>query len=175
MSTKDNVAMGLMVMFVADMYTTFPGQITPPIDGRLSAGWKVLGYITATDAVLRIGGQLGKGAEVFYGVLARSLADPTQHVVAVRGTAGIVEWIEDAEFVSIGNPGGPGSVESGFWDIYASMLLKTSAVDVGVSAKAGIAAAVGLTGTVTVVGHSLGSALATYLAFDLAGPTLLGA
>jgi triacylglycerol lipase len=175
MSTKDDVAMGLMVMFVADMNTMFPATIAPPIDGRLAADWKVLGYLTATDALLAAnGGQLAKGQEVFYGVLARSLADPTKHVAAVRGTAGIVEWIEDAKFISIDNPAGAGRVESGFWDIYASMQFKTSATDVGVPAKAGIAAAVGASGSVTVAGHSLGSALATYLAFDLAGPTLLG-
>ncbi len=59
-------------------------------------------------------------------------------------------------------------VEHGFWGIYASMQM--TAVDgtlINPDAAAGIAALVGA-GSVTVTGHSLGSALASYLSFDLA-------
>jgi triacylglycerol lipase len=175
MSKAEDVEKGLMVMYAADMYKTFPTLITPPVDGRLSANWAVVGFLTGVDAILRPKQQLSLGAEVCYGVLARNLADPTKHVVAVRGTQGIVEWIEDAQFVSINHPGGAGRVEGGFWNIYASMKLKVNNGDAGRPAKDGIAAAVGVGGTLTVAGHSLGSALATYLAFDLADPELLGA
>jgi hypothetical protein len=175
MSKADDVEKGLLVMFAADMYTTFPSEITPPVDARLSANWKVLGYLTAVDAIFRPRQQMGQGSEVCYGVLARSLANPTEHVVAIRGTQGITEWIEDAQFVSINHPSGQGRVEGGFWNIYASMKFKVDDQDNGDPAKDGIADAVGPEGTVTVAGHSLGSALATYLAFDLAGADLLGA
>lgn len=176
MSRADDVEKGLMVMYTADMHTIFPTEIAPPVDGRLSANWTVVGYLTAIDAILRPeGGQMVQGAEVCYGLLARSKVDTTRFVVAIRGTEGIVEWIEDAEFVLIDHPSGAGRVEGGFWDIYASMLFKVSKDDVGVSAKAGVAASVGEGATVTVAGHSLGSALATFLAFDLAALGLLGA
>ncbi|MBB3178424.1 lipase family protein [Variovorax sp. Sphag1AA] len=175
MSKADDVEKGLMVMFAADMHTAFPSAIAPPVDGRLSADWSVLGYLTALDAVFRPRQSMVEGSEVCYGVLARSLANPSQHVVAIRGTQGITEWIEDAQFVSINHPGGHGRVEGGFWNIYASMKFKVDAKDGGVPAKEGIAKAVGPAGTITVAGHSLGSALATYLALDLADADLLGA
>lgn len=172
---NQDVEKGLMVMYAADMYETFPQEITPPVDGRLSADWTVVGFLTAVDAIFRPKQLMNLGSEVCYGVLARSLADPTRHVVAIRGTQGIAEWAEDAQFVSISHPSGAGRVEGGFWNIYASMKFKVSDTDGGVPAKDGIAAAVGTDGTVTVAGHSLGSALATYLAFDLADPGSLGA
>ena len=174
MSKAQDVEKGLMVMCAADMHKTYPNQIAPPVDGRLGANWTVVGYLTAVDAILIPKGQMGQGAEVCYGVLARNLADPTTYVVAVRGTEGIVEWIEDAQFVLINHPSGAGRVEGGFWNIYASMRFKVNSDDEGLPAKDGIAAAIGPTATVTVAGHSLGSALATFLAFDLASPTLLG-
>lgn len=166
---------GLMVMYAADMYKIFPGQLTPPVDGRLGARWTVVGYLTAVDAILLPQRQMGQGVEVCYGVLARNRADPTKHVVAIRGTEGMVEWIEDAQFVLINHPGGAGRVEGGFWNIYASMQFKVNSGDAGVPAKDGVTAAIGANGTVTVAGHSLGSALATFLAFDPAAPALLGA
>ena len=176
MSANADVAKGLTVMYAMDMTTMFPTQLTPPVDGRLAANWQVVGYLTATDAILRGGGgPISKGDEVCYGVLARSLADPTQVVATVRGTAGVVEWIEDAQFIPMNHPNKDcGRVESGFWDIYASMNFRTSSGGPVTPAAAGIANAIGPKDTLTVVGHSLGSALATYLAFDLADPARLG-
>lgn len=58
-------------------------------------------------------------------------------------------------------------VEEGFWTLYQSMqLIDPAGAAVGDLASAVIAAA-GTTAAVTVIGHSLGSALATYLALDL--------
>ncbi|MBV8615701.1 MAG: hypothetical protein JOY66_18305, partial [Acetobacteraceae bacterium] len=61
-----------------------------------------------------------------------------------------------------------------FWSIYASLALTTPAgASLGPVAPA-IARAIGPGGTLTVVGHSLGAALATYLALDLARGGLAG-
>jgi pimeloyl-ACP methyl ester carboxylesterase len=100
-------------------------------------------------------------------------------VAVIRGTDGFVEWIEDAEFLpvgyspQIGLPAGLPTmfVEQGFWSLYESMkLIDPAGAPLGDLAPA-IATKAGAAGAMTVIGHSLGSALATYLAIDLArGP-----
>ena len=99
----------------------------------------------------------------------------------IRGTDGFVEWVEDAEFKPIPYtpmiplPAGHDNleVEQGFWALYRSLSLITPAgAVIGPLAPAITAHATGTAGTVTVIGHSLGSALATYLTFDLARGSL---
>jgi hypothetical protein len=107
---------------------------------------------------------------VFFGFLARNTDDPTVYAAVVRGTDGIVEWMIDAEFLLIPHPRHPGvRVEQGFWNIYQTMSLAhpVTGLTTHQNAAEGVAQIVGA-GDVTVAGHSLGSALATYLADDLA-------
>jgi pimeloyl-ACP methyl ester carboxylesterase len=96
--------------------------------------------------------------------------------VAIRGTDGFVEWVEDGEFLLVpyapmqALPAGSTTVhvEQGFWGIYASMqLIDPSGAALGPLAPA-VATLAGPAGPVTVLGHSLGSSLATYLTLDLA-------
>jgi hypothetical protein len=121
------------------------------------------------------------GRTICYGYLAER-GWVREMVAVIRGTDGFVEWIEDAEFVpipyspQIGLSAGLGamSVEQGFWTLYASMqLISPIGTPLGVLAPS-IATAVGPAGMVTVIGHSLGSALATYLTLDLARGGLAG-
>jgi hypothetical protein len=111
---------------------------------------------------------IGFGETSYYGFLARAADDPTRFVVAVRGTMDPAEWAIDARFPLISHPDGNGlAVESGFWSIYRTM--RTVDLD-GASNEApaaeGLKARIG-EGSVVVVGHSLGSALATFLVYDL--------
>ena len=172
-STAD-AKLGLLVMYTFDMYDKHKGTLTPPVDARLAADWNVTGYLTGNDAILRqAGGKLVPGGEVCYGLVAASKADPKQHIVVIRGTDGIVEWIEDATFAPTAHPVA-GRVEQGFWGIYMSMKIQP-VEGAEQSLLPGIQALTAGASSVTVVGHSLGSSLATYLAFDLADPKVLGA
>lgn len=117
------------------------------------------------------------GATVFYGFLGRNFADPNLFVAAIRGTSGLAEWVIDAEFLPIPNPREPGTkVEQGFWDIYESMdLINLDGSLINDDAAKGIAGIAGSTGRVVIAGHSLGSALGTYLGLETAkllGPRL---
>ncbi|HXW71685.1 MAG TPA: lipase family protein [Methylocella sp.] len=182
-SDSDAVKFGLLVMYAEDMYTD--GTKIPVIDPRIrEAGWEVIGYLTARDAILPERASLLPGQKkiiklgdvVFYGFLARCIADPDQYTVAVRGTSGLAEWIIDAEFLPIPNPREPGTkVEQGFWDIYDSMsLINLDGSVINDVAAKGIVDKVGKD-RVVVAGHSLGSALATYLSLETAkllGPRL---
>jgi triacylglycerol lipase len=170
-------AYGLLVMQAMDIYRAAPGSLTPPAAG-LSAGWTIVAYITGDDTLLRKGPLQSKGETVCYGFLAKRAVG--EFVAAVRGTDGFVEWVEDGEFLpipyapQIALPAGPHpiSVEQGFWTLYASMrLISPEGTPLGALAPA-IVNAAGSGATVMVLGHSLGSALATYLTLDLARSSL---
>src|SRR5579863_8489942 len=96
-------------------------------------------------------------------------------VIAIRGTEGILEWIHDAEFLMVRCPflASAGSTEDGFTAMYNSF---------GTAATAGSPSVTGFLSTptsfprpvtsVTICGHSLGGALATFLALDVSANTL---
>ena len=114
------------------------------------------------------------GADVRrYGYLAVNAAGDT-YVAVIRGTDGAEEWIDDVIFIAEHRPQFPGRVEGGFTDIYLSMEYRSIAGGPIVSLADGIKAAVG-GADVLVLGHSLGSALAECLAYQLADPNSLGA
>jgi triacylglycerol lipase len=170
-----SAAYGLLAMRATDMYREAPGLLTPPAaPGLTAAGWTIVAYITGKDSILRKGPLQLAAQTVYYGYLAKRASG--EMVAVIRGTDGFVEWVEDGEFLpipytpQIGLPVGSGAVlvEHGFWTLYASMrLIDPAGAPLGTLAPA-LTAAAGALGTVTVVGHSLGSALATYLTLDLA-------
>jgi len=158
----------LLVMYAEDMYDALKDKtnLTPPIDPRVSADWTIAGFITAEDA-LADAQAIGIGTRFYYGFLAYSNLDKTQYVAVIRGTANPVEWIEDGEFPPRPAPTTMmGTVEDGFFSIYESMLYAPVGSAAGQPVVTGIATALGKN-KLTVLGHSLGSALATYLTLDL--------
>ncbi len=165
---------GLLAMHAMDMYRTSQASLTPaPTPGLQAAGWTIVAYINGHDALFAAGPLQIQDRIVYYGYLARD-ADGA-FVAVIRGTDGLVEWIEDGRFppipykpmVALPSAQGPVAVEQGFWNIYLGMTLITPAgASLGALAPA-IIGAIG-TSTLTVIGHSLGAALSTYLALDLA-------
>ena len=180
-SDASAVDFGFLVAYAEGMYIS--GQTLPHDEPRISAaGWEVVGHLLARDSILPDPLALAPGQSptvqlgqtVFYGYLARSQKDQSVYALAIRGTNGFAEWAIDAEFAPVPTPSAPGAkVEQGFWGIYDSMtLVGLTGIQIGTKAADGIAQVVGA-GAVTICGHSLGSALATYLSFDVA--KLLGA
>ena len=173
----DAIDYGFLVAYAEGMVV--PNQILPHDEPRIAAaGWDVVGHILGRDSILPDPSALGvsapitiqAGVMVFYGYLARNRADQSRYAVAIRGTNGFAEWVIDAYFVPRGVEAWPGvKVEQGFWSIYDSMILVgLDGAPIGVKAADGVAQVVGAEGTVTICGHSLGSALATYLSYDIA-------
>ena len=91
-------------------------------------------------------------------------------VIALRGTEGIMEWIQDARFLAVPCPflPGAGNTEDGFTAMYQSLVISpsTGATSV-VRSLAGLQWKRKVT-SLTICGHSLGGALATLLAADVA-------
>jgi hypothetical protein len=91
-------------------------------------------------------------------------------VIAIRGTEGILEWVHDAEFNLVTCPflAGAGHTEDGFTDMYTSLRTGTDVNSPSVVASMANLAFPQPVSSVTICGHSLGGALATLLALDLA-------
>jgi hypothetical protein len=155
-------------------YATLPSDLSNKAGQALSAGgvdYTVVTTIYANDLATDMNpGRVDD--EVSIGLICQ--VDQTGDVViAIRGTEGILEWAHDAEFLQVPCPFlvGAGHTEDGFTDMYES-LRTGSAPD----SPAVVNALPKLTfpkpvGSVTICGHSLGGALATLLALDVAANT----
>lgn len=144
-----------------------PHNLTPPLDPRAAADWTLIAHLTAMNALF--GAQaVGIGDRVYYGFVAFNKADPATHVAVVRGTEQAIEWFENIEGFLV--PGPPiGQVEHGFYSIYQSMRYHAPGeLGDGILAAQGCTQAMPEGATMTVIGHSLGAALATYLMTDIA-------
>ena len=152
--------LAFLALYAEDAFQTAlkaPGaDLTRPApDPRLAPKWAIVGTLTGTDAVLRIGRHKLGARKVFYGWLLRSAGGHT--VLAIRGTGTRVEWLIDGCFAPRAAHPVAGRVESGFWDVFTSLRLDGKPLT---SIAGG--------GSVAVVGHSLGAALATYASLELA-------
>ncbi|MEX8521048.1 MAG: lipase family protein [Leptothrix sp. (in: b-proteobacteria)] len=185
--TLDNdklARLALLVMYAWDMCDADIASASTSVDPRIAAaGLTVLGFIAASDDIITSGpGGLRQNRvaasshpdQKRYGYVAHD-ASGTQWYVVIRGTDGAEEWFDDFVFVAERRPGYPGRVETGFHDIYASMHLAMPNDPAGaLPLAAGLAKLMPAGSSVLVLGHSLGAAIATYLAYDLAAPAPAG-
>ncbi|MDI3313696.1 MAG: lipase family protein [Mycobacterium sp.] len=94
-------------------------------------------------------------------------------VIAIRGTEGIWEWIHDFEFQQVPCPflAGAGRTEDGFTAMYESLKTGTAPNSPPVVSALTTLSFPRPVSSVTICGHSLGGALATLLALDVAANT----
>ncbi|MDQ0470986.1 lipase family protein [Labrys wisconsinensis] len=165
-----------LALIAEDMYRGGATTLTPAADPRLaSLGWSIASYLVVNEPVLNSDGgnhtllNVDPSSSVFFGFVARSQASPGRYVVAVRGTANAVEWVDDAVFIPRKHDFySDCQVETGFWLLYSTL----RAIGLPPVATAGVRAADAIVAldqadSITVVGHSLGSAIGTYLVEEL--------
>jgi hypothetical protein len=156
-------------------YATSPSDLTNAAGQSLSAGGIGYTVITTTYANdLATDMNPTRGDDVVSIGLICQANQTGDVVIAIRGTEGILEWIHDAEFLLVPCPflAGAGHTEDGFTAMYESLRTGSesdSPTVVNALAKLPFTHPVS---SVTICGHSLGGALATLLALDVAANTV---
>jgi len=163
---------------------TAPSPTADPTMARVNSGdWLMVGELRADDDLRNL--QFLKqifGLEqnnYFFGFLLKRITpdpyfNPGDFLVIVRGTLQPIEWLLNIcaapDIVASKAHQIDGQVPVGFYSIYQSMTLRDGGGAVLGSADDEIAKIVNgpQTARLMVVGHSLGSALATYLMWELA-------
>jgi hypothetical protein len=144
------------------------GQTVDSVYDLNNIGYKIVSRIVGNDLATNMNPSRGNRI-VSFGVIFQ--APNNDVVIAIRGTAGIWEWIHDCEFIPVSCPfvDGAGRTDDGFTAIYKSLRVATTSARVG-DALAALAFN-HASNSLTICGHSLGGALATLLALDVAANT----
>jgi len=139
-----------------------PVPSTPP--------YQLIDKIFANDLATDLNPERGK-TRVEMGLILQN-PGTGEAVIAIRGTEGIYEWMQDGKFLLVPCPflSGAGHTEDGFTAMYNSMTFGAAPGSPSVK-KAITDPAFGWKSPVTsltICGHSLGGSLATLLALDVA-------
>jgi len=152
-------------------YSISPNDLADSAGKTIAAGastYTVVSTIYAYDLATDINPGRGN-TQVSIGLICQ--ANGTSDIaIAIRGTEGIEEWLQDAAFLLIPCPILPGSghTEDGFTDMYNTLRIGLPDNSPSVVNALGTLPFAPAAATVTICGHSLGGALATLLALDVA-------
>ncbi len=180
MNPATAVTWGPFIQAAYDQFVSDPGQSNPAAIRNMPAGYRLVRTIQMSDF---FGSEQSR---VCYGFVAVG-GEPETAVVALRGTATVVEWWDDLrwDLVPFAQVSSGGKVAQGFLDIYSTFgtmtpgqqqsprASSTFAADVARAVADGLAADLDPALPTVVCGHSLGGALSTLLVADMAANTPL--
>jgi hypothetical protein len=157
-SDERAVQVGQLVLAAANVA---PSDVTNAAGTTVGDGYTVVTTIYANDLATDADPE-GGNAVVSIGLICQNAAGDV--VIAIRGTEGILEWVHDAVFNLV--PFTFGSTDDGFTAMYKSLSISPGGAAVSVALRT-----LKSVSSMTVCGHSLGGALATLLAVDIAVST----
>ena len=168
--------------FVESVYTAYEANksnLEPRV--VLPAGYNLIAWIQMTDTFL-------VKVPQFYGVITQNNTDPTEHIIAFRGTDSALEWIDNAwaNLVPFTKVPDAGKTHEGFTTIYDTIQVvdvmsgPADALPTGsfadqvatVVQRSSIADSVAPK-TLRLVSHSLGAALMSLYVLDNASKDVL--
>ncbi|HEX5282491.1 MAG TPA: lipase family protein [Bryocella sp.] len=107
--------------FVAAAYDMFKANNPDPLrpaPRNIPSGWELSAWINMSDFLFQT------TEAKFYGIVVHEIANPDNRIIAIRGTEGIVEWLDDAAsivMVPFRQVPSAGRVAFGFDNIYSTM------------------------------------------------------
>jgi predicted lipase len=106
--------------FVAAAYEMFKANENDlrPVPKSIPSGWELSAWINMSDFLFQT-----KDPK-FYGIVVHEIANPDNRIIAIRGTEGIVEWLDDAASIAMvpfKQVPSAGRVAFGFDNIYSTM------------------------------------------------------
>src|SRR5271166_1434596 len=163
-----------LAQLVNAAYAIPPSNLANSAGTQLSAGntaYTVVTTIYANDLATDMNPGRGN-EEVSIGFVCQ-VNGTGDVVIAIRGTEGIQEWINDVHFLLVTCPflAGAGNTEDGFTAMYNSLRTGDAAGSPTVVNALATLPFPQPVSSVTICGHSLGGALVTLLALDLAANT----
>ena len=108
---------GQFVAAAYDMYAVNNDDLRPA-PKNIPPGWELSAWINMSDFLFQI------KAPKFYGIVVHETDNPDNRIIAIRGTEGILEWIDDAAsivMVPFRQVPSAGRVAFGFDNIYSTM------------------------------------------------------
>jgi hypothetical protein len=147
------------------------GQVVNAGLGAAAASFEVITSVYANDLATEIN-PLRANVQVSMGLVLQQPATGDA-VIALRGTEGIFEWLHDGNFLMVPCPflPGAGNTEDGFTEMYNALATGTATGSPSPAKALATLPWKRPVNSLTVCGHSLGGALATLLALDIAANT----
>ena len=108
---------GRFVAAAYDMYAVNHADLRPAAK-NIPPGWELSAWINMSDFLFNI------VTPKFYGIVVHEIANPDNRIIAIRGTEGVVEWLDDASsivMVPFRQVPSAGRVAFGFDNIYSTM------------------------------------------------------
>lgn len=140
--------------------------------GSIDVSYQVVTSIYANDLATDMNPARGS-QRVSIGLILQAPSGDV--VIAIRGTEGIMEWIQDAQFLPVNCRflASAGNTDDGFTAMYSSLTTANLAGSPTVTSALPTLPFNKPMTSLTICGHSLGGALATLLALDVAANTKL--